>query len=626
MITYINIKNYLVAGLVSCAIGAATTACSDMLESDSSRQVFDPAIDQKTDSVFYALGILQGMQQLADQYAFQGELRGDLVETTTFTDNNLRQLASFTATTACKYDSAYLYYRVINNCNYYIAHRDTTLRTGAIYVAMPEYVGVKAIRAWAYMQLARTYGSVPFYTEPLTQISHIDNSHFPMLDMEGIVAQLAPDLEQYSGYLTPTFGKVTPASGLLPAYLFIPVDIVLGDMYLETGQYDRAASHYVTYLTQVATVDDNHTAYMQAYTRSNRGFRGGNADELPGNWAEQLNGQLRGSEQWSTIFTGNNGTDFITYIPLATSKLQGVASQLPLAYGYDFYSNNASFIDEIQLTPSQSYLNLTNSQDYYYITSESDDYHTVVGLAKLGDTRYRSVIREEVDDNEEVGASSTTTWITKNRTPRVVLYRRSAVLLHLAEAFNRLGMPDAAFAILKDGICKYLVDAEAGAQYITDATRQALKTTWPLLSDANISKFSEATACFGVHTHGTGFTRDFTGSTYQPGLSPYQPDTIIGLKLAELAAEGFPVGITKADSINAMEDILCDEYALELAFEGSRFFDLCRLARHKNQAGLYGSDFGTRWLARKVASRSLPVDQALEQRLLNPDNWYLPFK
>ena len=55
-------------------------SCSDMLETDSSRQVFDPALDQKTDSVYYALGILQGMQQLADQYMFQGEMRGDLVE------------------------------------------------------------------------------------------------------------------------------------------------------------------------------------------------------------------------------------------------------------------------------------------------------------------------------------------------------------------------------------------------------------------------------------------------------------------------------------------------------------------------------------------------------------------
>ena len=158
-------------------------SCSDMLESDSSRQVFDPDLNGKADSIYFSLGILQGMQELADHYVFQGEMRGDLTKVTGYTDNNLRQLANFTATTANRYDSAYVYYRVINNCNYYIAHRDTTLRNGSQYVAMGEYVGVKAIRAWAYMQLARVYGKVTFYTEPLTQISQIDNGQYEELDM-----------------------------------------------------------------------------------------------------------------------------------------------------------------------------------------------------------------------------------------------------------------------------------------------------------------------------------------------------------------------------------------------------------------------------------------------------------
>ena len=95
-----------------------------MLETESTRQNIEPELTAKTDSLFYGLGILQAMQQLADQYVLQGEMRGELVSTTKYTDNNLRQLANFSATTANKYDSAYVYYRVINNCNYYI----TTLR------------------------------------------------------------------------------------------------------------------------------------------------------------------------------------------------------------------------------------------------------------------------------------------------------------------------------------------------------------------------------------------------------------------------------------------------------------------------------------------------------------------
>ena len=98
-------------------------------------------------------------------------------------------------------------------------------------------------------------------------------------------------------------------------------------------------------------------------------------------------------------------------------------------------------------------------------------------------------------------------------------------------------------------------------------------------------------------------------------------DTIVGNKIAELQKlHGIQPTGTLQDTINAVEDLLCDEMALELAFEGNRFGDLTRLARHKNQAGLYGANFGSQWLARKLAYKN-PVVSLLDEK-----NWYLPFK
>ena len=605
-----SIKSILAACLVVAAIGTAFTSCSDMLESDSDRQLFDPSMSEKTDSVYYALGILQGLQELADQYVFQGEMQGDLVATTQYTDNNLRQLANFSATTANKYDSAYVYYRVINNCNYYIAHRDTTLRTGALFVAMPEYVAVKAVRAWAYMQLARVYGKVPFYTQPLTQISQINNGSYPELDMSGIVAQLAPDLEQYSGkYNVPNFGNVSPSTSIpSPSKIFFPVDVVLGDLYLETGQYSQAATHYVTYLTSVAEAGDIRTDYMQSFV--NRRFMTNLAD-LPSDFI----GYFTGSS-WGQIFQTAGNVEVITYIPMAPSRQQGATTDVPKAFGYDYYSTTVGNIDEIQIVPSESYKALSNSQDYYYLSTRSTSIENIVNSTKMGDQRYNGIV------NEETEGDSTIVRITKNRYARILLYRNTTVLLRLAEAFNRLGMYDAAFAILKDGLTRYIsIKGEGGPTYVSDATKDALQTTYPLFSDANIARFSNSYNCFGVHMHGSGFTRDFTGTIYQPGLSPYQLDTIVKGKLGEIAETyAVNVGTTKEDTINAVEDLLCDEYALEFAFEGSRFFDLCRLARHKNRAGLYGGNFGSLWLARKLAYKNPQKD------LTSPDNWYLPFK
>ena len=615
--------------IIICAFSMifSTFSCSDMLENDSQRQVFDPSLSEKTDSIYYALGILQGLQQLADQYMYQGEMRGDLVETTAYTDNNLRQLANFSATTDNKYDSAYVYYRVINNCNYYIAHRDTALRTGADYVAMNEYVAVKAIRAWTYMQLARVYGKVPFYTEPLVQISQIDDNHYPELDMRGIVDRLAPDLAQYSYnpakgqntiYQVPDFGGVTPGNAISrPDLLFMPVDVVLGDMYLETEQYAQAATHYVTYLTSVT--DDNNSAYAETFL-----LRGRNAMEilerLPNDFdfRNSTSGFTGFRSSWSSIFTGYY--DLITYIPFAPNSRSGATTSIPKSFGYDYYSTTPSYIQEVQIVPSQSYKALSDDGDYYYVSTESTSTNTIVKSVKIGDARFNGITKDgsdvKIDDDN-------TLWVTKNERARVIIYRTTTVFLHLAEAFNRMGMYDVAFAILKDGINNDLVvsSEEGGPSYISEESKLALTTTYPLLSTANRSKFESKEAHYGIHMHGAGATRDYTGVVYQPGLSPYQLDTIVGVKMKQIAEEySVQIGTTKEDTINAVEDLLCDEYALEFAFEGSRFFDLCRLARHKNASSPYGANFGSLWLARKLDYKNPQKD------LTNPQNWYLPFK
>ena len=600
------------------------TSCEDMLETDSSRQVFDPQLNQKTDSVFYALGILQGMQQLADHYVLQGEMRGDLVQTTEYTDNTLRQLANFSATTANRYDSAYVYYRVINNCNYYIAHRDTLLRSGARYVAMPEYIAVKAIRAWTYMQLARVYGEVPFFTDPLTQISQIDNfptdaNHYK--DMQGIVAALAPDLEQYTGFNAkgeymgtklPDFGGTYPSgSAFYTSNVYFPVEVVLGDMYLETEQFEKAARSFVTYLTQVS--QEPYTDYYEPYAQR---MRGRQVTELPSDWDAARTTSYISRSRWSDIYQSNS--DLVTYIPLNTNSRQGAISDLPLYFGYDLYSNTPGYIDEIQLRASDSYLALSKAQDYYYATTASTSNRLMVNHTALGDTRYTSILHEETEGD------SIKTWMTKYHNPEVRIYRTSTVLLHLAEAFNRMGYYDAAFAILKDGINPLLLTQP----YIRPATRQMLQETYPLLSEANQTKFQQRGSFYGVHSHGTGIVGDAVFSTTEisltPGLSPYQLDTIVGLKLNEIAGTFIPLTshlsplTSSQDTINAIEDLICDELALEAAFEGSRFYDLCRLARHKNAAGLYAPNFGSLWLARKLAFKN-PVKD-----LTDPKNWYLP--
>ena len=171
-----------------------------------------------------------------------------------------------------------------------------------------------------------------------------------------------------------------------------------------------------------------------------------------------------------------------------------------------------------------------------------------------------------------------------------------------------------AFAILKEGINENIL-TEA-TTYLSNQSKTLIQTTYPFLSDAYKSKFVSASYA-GVHAHGAGVT----GDGVFPGRSPYKYSTIVGNKLAQIAETyKVSVGTTKQDSVNAVEDLLCDEYQLEFAFEGTRWYDLMRLARHKNTASTYSSNFGGVWLAKKLDYKSPSKDVS------KPENWYLPFK
>ncbi|GAB1453741.1 hypothetical protein MASR2M47_37970 [Draconibacterium sp.] len=71
--------------------------------------------------------------------------------------------------------------------------------------------------------------------------------------------------------------------------------------------------------------------------------------------------------------------------------------------------------------------------------------------------------------------------------------------------------------------------------------------------------------------------------------------------------------------INLIEDNIIAERALELAFEGKRWFDLVRIAERRNDPA---------YLADRVAAKFAGTSyyDAIHQKLMNPANWYLPFE
>jgi starch-binding outer membrane protein, SusD/RagB family len=76
--------------------------------------------------------------------------------------------------------------------------------------------------------------------------------------------------------------------------------------------------------------------------------------------------------------------------------------------------------------------------------------------------------------------------------------------------------------------------------------------------------------------------------------------------------------VNPATTPNAFEDVIMEERALELAYEGKRWFDLLRLGRRNN--------FARKEQLITVAISSVPSSQKriLATKLTNPYGWYLP--
>lgn len=601
-------KIFLFAAFLGLGLGM--TSCSDMLDTDSDRQIFDPALDQKTDSMFYTLGILRSVQQATDQYVLVNEMRGDLTATNVYTSEDLRELANFSADATNKYDSAYVYYNIINGCNYYVAHRDTTLHTGSRPVAIPEYVQAKSIRAWAYLQLVKTYGSVPFYMHPITNIS--DAEKVPARqDLKTICAQLIEDLKPWSGTAVPTYGQITAGQmnngttkNVESSLMMFPVDLVLGDLYLESGDYENAARSYYAYL--FAQRASSARSLAMPFTASV--FNYPNRRDLPSG-VHDVNGST-----WSSCFS-SSALNVITYVPFAVNRMRGTVTNLPKLFGFDYYSTESTngstynmYMIDNEVDASAAYENLSNSQEFFWTTTGSNR-QTIVNSARVGDMRRWSAFYNGQRDD------SLLTVMTKFNSGNVPIYRTSIVYLRLAEAMNRMGFPDAAFAVLKDGLNRDLLN---DTLYVRDTTFTMLRTIVPFLATDNLTTFEQNT---GIHSYGSGYTQGMINTEYTYNRKVWEKvNATRELEGLEPMTENIDSLLpSMEEQIDAVEDLICDEYALEAAFEGHRFSDLTRMAAHKNEQSPWGINYGSRWLARKLAYKHPVVD------LTDPNNWYLPF-
>lgn len=478
-----KIKSIILSAVAGVTLGSALTSCSDMLSPNSERHSHEVA----GDTLYSYWGILRSMQNVGERYIVLGECRGDLVDGTAYLSDSIKSILDFDQEKAIDGSNRYLrasdYYHIINSCNAYLAQADTTLLTGTNQpYMMKEYAQVEAIRAWTYLQLIQVYGEVPFYTEPLLTTddinSFIDNPSHQKANADNLADLLEPFLTralaietQYGFPSYENYGYTRNVCHSTKA--MIPLNIILGDLYLTKGDKEscaKACQYYYNYLGNT-----RGTGHIAAGGALPSGY---NYVTLKDNRMDKPDYyRWQSGTAWTEVGKTEPNMESITAIPSSTNKLWGtVLRGVNELFGYTSVisvSTDASDsitsasirldarYDAKQLRASEGYFNLCNDQQFELLVGTSNQTVATMSLNVkdgFGDARQYWVM--DVRQEYANGMTSTEKFVTKQNpggsftTVYPMIYRKSMVWLRFAEALNRAGYPSYAFAILKNGLCK----------------------------------------------------------------------------------------------------------------------------------------------------------------------------
>ena len=576
-------------------------SCSDFFDQESDHVMFadNYKLDNATDTIYGVTGVMKKMQALADRTILLGEARGDLVDITSATSKDLRDVALFNIGDDNQYNNPRDYYAVINNCNYFLANVDSLLKNSRDEVLFKrEVAAVKAFRAWTYLQLAMNYKTVPYVTRPIVTKEEAElQEQGERLEMRELCSRLIEDLTPIisDSYLQnygehSYYGEIGYKTSSM--FFYFPVRLLLAELNLWAGNYKEAAEWYYRYISERNGNNSTYPTSLDRIEWISSAWTGIYASWMS-NWPSSND----------LVYSANN--EVITVLPGDSIPRNGTYQQLRNI----FNSRDAvtGEYHEVSLVPSQGLIDLSAAQ--VFCLAEGND--TIYAPAKVGTEDYQGGdlrLFGTFSQGQSIynGSRVETQSIIKHRTRNATVWRRQMVWLHLAEALNHAGYPRFAYQILARGLTDEVIREEVIPYYTADSTWiktfkfpvERYKSRTPTNLDQNTTNMQ------GMHSRGSGLA--YINEYYQMPFNEAIEDS-----LEQIAYQ-----------MDELDKMIADEGALEFAFEGLRFYDLMRIALYRNEpAFLADRIYGRRGEAKRGEMEGL-----ISNSLYTTDNWYLTWK
>jgi starch-binding outer membrane protein, SusD/RagB family len=549
------------------------------------------------------IGIYGKLMKVAKQYMLWNELRGDLMDITFNSDLYLRQLSEQNVTDNNPYINPQPFYDAILNCNdalknFKIMLQQNKLKTDEFN---QRYSDIGAIRSWLYLQLGVHFGNIPYVTDPLEQASDLhDPSKFPMTPLNQLIDSLVkftealPFLENYPAGTN----LMTTVDGYPTSKFFINKNILLGDLYLWQGQYTKAAISFRKVMDINGPVGNDALWYNQ-YKISNNASNP-SSSSINYSRAQDFSSLNYGPVSWRNLFerpvTDNEfNWEWIWALPFDKNFA-------PVDPFIDLFSiNGGSYL----VKPSQQAIDNWNSQTQVFtLTAGTSTAPVVFGDNFPFDSRgvftYRYINGQPVIMkflyNYLNASTATADCLPFNvliEQGKWFLARAATLHLHFAEAANRAGYSKVAYALVNRGI-GFTYDPVPGGTTGRDVTNIQNTNFLP-----DPYKFDAR----------NGDAPPFRASWYRN----------FGIRgRANLKVVSLPA----TDSVTNVENMIMDENALELAYEGERWPDLLRIAIRRNDPAYIADK-----IYNKLIKSGLSAGAAGQARAkLMARDWFLPFK
>ncbi|MBP0903986.1 RagB/SusD family nutrient uptake outer membrane protein [Mariniflexile gromovii] len=294
----------------------------------------------------------------------------------------------------------------------------------------------------------------------------------------------------------------------------------------------------------------------------------------------------------------NTGSYNLTSNTVATNLSGGnysVSTGWPSIFLSESVTNNevinyTAFSDQFR-QPNSSFKVLTNQMkpSTLAISNWDSQFKSYLGGATYpggeGDNR---TIPDNNGNPSSYFGSGENARIAKYQYEYFIWNRAARVYLRYAEAINYAGHTEQALAVVNG---------------IFNSTTIPTTSNSPFLNNPE-SYLNFATGTYYIANSSGTITAGNQGIRGRVDVAPISVDS----------------NLSEQETIQAVGQIILNEAALELAFEGTRWEDLIRFAKRNSDPSIVADAVASKFASAGDAATATTV----QQKLMNPDNWFLP--